>query len=204
MAKELGVWKDYFRTWVRGAVIEGDFDPTAWIAWFNKNYANNGYAYLGPFNAKLASLVLIVSDLQEHELENRWQSFLKTEQLDYREINNFRLEHIPGECSSREINNLLLVGNAGGFLGSLLGFGAYDAVVSGVLASKAIIEGSSYEEKVAFHKRKAHNDYVIRKRLNKMTNNGYNIALNPLKIELLSDLIYKSNINVLDLLAKIL
>lgn len=46
-------------------MIEGRFDPTAMVVWYNKSYANNGFAYLGPFNGQKASLVLIVSDVRE-------------------------------------------------------------------------------------------------------------------------------------------
>ena len=61
-AKELGLWTDVFRGWVRGAVVSGSFNPHTWIVWYNKKYANNGYAYLGPFNSNTATLVLVVSD----------------------------------------------------------------------------------------------------------------------------------------------
>lgn len=61
IAKELGLWTDVFRGWVRGAVISGSFDPHTWMIWFNKKYANNGYAYLGPFNSNTAILVIVSS-----------------------------------------------------------------------------------------------------------------------------------------------
>jgi len=68
-AMDRGYWSDIFRAWARGAVVEGRFDPTAMVVWFNKAYANNGYGYLGAFNAEKASLILIVSDVREEEVE---------------------------------------------------------------------------------------------------------------------------------------
>jgi len=46
----------------------GDFDPNNLIMWINKDYCKNGYAYLSPFNSKKASVILVVTDVNEKKL----------------------------------------------------------------------------------------------------------------------------------------
>ncbi len=159
---------------------------------------------MGPFSSKEASIVLIASDVKEQEIEDRWNFFLRTEKLNYQEITSFRLEHISGKCNQRETGNVLLIGNAGGLMESLLGFGLYNSVVSGVLAAQSTISGSSYIQKVAYMDQKIHRSYIIRQALNKITNKGYDMALSTLKIKPLSNFIYNTDIDVVSHLASIL
>lgn len=137
IAKKLGCWTDIFRSWIRGAVVEGNFDPNTWFAWYNKSYEINGHAYLGPFDSKTASLALTVSDIKEGDMKHYWKKFWATEKLEYREKEHFLQEHITGFCYPKKVKNILLIGNAGGFLESLVGLGIYNAVVSGVMAARA-------------------------------------------------------------------
>ncbi|MFZ5642797.1 MAG: NAD(P)/FAD-dependent oxidoreductase [Bacillota bacterium] len=204
IAKEMGCWTDVFRGWVRGALVEGEFDPTTWITWFNKSYANNGYAYLGPVNSRNASLVLIASDIREDEAESRWKKFLSTEKIRCIEKDSFLLEHIAGICQPKEVGNILLVGNAGGFMESFLGFGIYNAIASGVLAAQAIYEKTSYQAKMSYLDKTIHQSIPIRRALNMIGNSGYDSLLGLIKIPLLNNLIYNTNINFLELEASAL
>jgi len=52
VARENGIWKDYIRGSIYGAVVTGSFDPNELIMWLNRDYCKTGYAYLSPFNEK--------------------------------------------------------------------------------------------------------------------------------------------------------
>jgi flavin-dependent dehydrogenase len=203
-AKELGCWsKDIFRSWVRGAAIEGNFDTSAWIVWYNKLYANNGFAYLAPFDSNTATLVLIVSDVKEEEVESKWNMFLDREKITNSLKQHFLKEHIAGLCNRREIGNVLLVGNSGGLMESILGFGIFNAIASGVLAAKAIVNNLSYDSLVSRFDDKLHKSYLIRKRLNNLTNKGYDKILGISKVAPIDKLIYNTNLDVLSLHEKL-
>ena len=201
---ETGCWTDIFRAWVRGAVVEGNFEPTAWFSWFDKSYANNGYAYLGPFNNREASLALVVSDIEQSELEARWQMFLKKEKLDYPLKRSFIMEHIAGVCYPKAVGNVTFIGNAGGFMDSMLGFGVYNSIVSGVLAAEAIHEGSSFPVKVSFLRKRLRDAYLIRRCLNKFTNHDYDRLMGVLKLPPVNRLVYNSSLDIISLLSAVL
>lgn len=203
IAKELGLWSDILRAWVRGALVEGDFDPNAWIIWLNKSYANNGYAYLGPFNKNKASIILIVTDIRENELEQKWQMFLDKEKITYNELQSFTLEHIIGTCRPKEVDNIVFAGNSGGLMESIFGFGIYNAVVSGVLAAQAIIEDTSYEKKVSFLENKLIESFYFRRKLNRCQNRDYDRLLGLIDFPPVNRLIYNTNLDVLGIHAKL-
>lgn len=203
-AKKLGLWAgDIFRGWIRLSVAEGDFDPQTWFAWFNKSYQNNGHAYLGPMDAQRATLALTISDIKETEIEAGWNKFLATEKLPYRFRERFIQEHISGFCIRRQLNNILLIGNAGGLLDSLLGFGAYNAVVSGVLAARSIYEGTQFEQKLGLLKEKIFQAYVTRKRINKLKNSGYDHLVGLIKKKPVKKFIFSTNLDLIKLQAKL-
>ncbi|HQD76936.1 MAG TPA: NAD(P)-binding protein [Bacillota bacterium] len=196
-AKELGLWTDVFRGWVRGAVVSGSFNPHTWIVWYNKKYANNGYAYLGPFNSNTATLVLVVSDVKEDELEAHWKLFLETEKIEYREEERFVIEHITGTCRPREFGNMIFVGNSAGLIESVFGFGLYNAIVSGVLAAESLVYNKSYEESISFLDEKLHQSNLLRRRLNVFENKDYDQLLEFFNIPLFDKLIYHTNLDIL-------
>lgn len=197
IAKKLGLWTDIFRGWVRGAVVSGNFDPHTWMIWFNKKYANNGYAYLGPFSSNKASLVLVVSDVKEEEVEVRWNSFLETEKIVYREEEKFILEHIAGTCRPRQTGNIILVGNSAGFMESTFGFGLNQAIISGVLAARSLINNTPYEANISFLNEKLHQSKLLRQRLDSFRNENYDQLLGIFNIPPLDYLIYHTNLDIL-------
>lgn len=203
-AMEGGHWSDIFRSWARGAVVEGSFDPNAMVIWLNKSYAGNGFAYLGPFNAKEASLILIVSDVREEDVETRWRMFLDHEKITYRETQSFLLEHNAGICFPREIQNIMFIGSGGGLLDYTLGFGIYYAIISGVLAAESIHEKSPYEHKIKFLLRRVYQSYLCRMALNNLTNSDYDRLLGVIKTPLVNNLIYHTNIDIIKLLGNVL
>lgn len=203
-AKELGCWsKDILRSWIRGSIVEGNFDPSTFIIWFNKTYANNGFAYLAPFNANTASLVLVVSDVKEEQVESYWRMFLDQEKITYTLKQHFLKEHIAGFCYQREIDNILLVGNSGGLMETFLGFGIYNAIASGVLAAKAIVDNLSYQSLAAKFNDKLYKSYLVRQRLNNYTNEDYDRLLGLLSFLPVNRMIYNTNLDVLTMHEKL-
>lgn len=202
-AKEMGIWADIMRAWVRGAILEGSFDPNRWLVWYDKSYSNSGYAYLAPFNDSLASLVLVISDVKEAEIESKWQLFLDGEKIQYQERRGFILEHNLGFCQPREVDNILLVGNSGGFMESMFGFGLFNAIISGVQAAQAIADNSSYEEKASILNKRLYECYVLRQKLFPFTNKNYDNLMRIFNIGPINRMIYNTNLDVIGLTARL-
>lgn len=95
-AEEAGVWQDWLRTYVRGAIILGDFDPGKLVVWINKDYCKNGYVYMTPFDSHRASIVVIATDVNEKEIDRYWELFMYGESIKNPIIEEFTLAHKSG------------------------------------------------------------------------------------------------------------
>lgn len=86
---------------------------------------------------------------------------------------------------------------------STLGFGIFNAVSSGVMAAEAIIHGTSYEEKLSSIKKKLINSKKIRHKFDRMKNEDYDRLLGVLKTPPVNKLVYNTNVNILEICAKL-
>lgn len=198
-AKELGVWQDRVPTYVKGAIVLGEFETDTLIVWLNKYYCNSGYAYLTPFNNKRASLVLIVTEATEQEIDRYWDLFIATENIKYDIVEYFKREHYTAHVYPHKVDNLFLVGNAAGAIDPFLGFGQFMSLITGCEAAKAIIEGLDYESSI---------DEVVklnlrlgefRKALNSIDNDELDILIKSINMPGVNSIVYNTNLNVVTL-----
>jgi len=106
------------------------------------------YAFLSPHSKKSARLLLSVNDISPHEFDYYWNNFVRLEEVKYK-INETRdIVTRLGYVSTAKVGNVYLTGNAAGLIDDFLGFGAINAIESGILAAKAIIKGKDYNEMV--------------------------------------------------------
>ncbi|SHK61245.1 NAD(P)-binding protein [Desulforamulus aeronauticus] len=196
VAATLGIWKDIFTTMVRGAIVLGDFDPHELIMWVNNDYALGAYAYLTPFNKNRASLTLIHANASIEEMERHWITFLKRENLTYQIVEDFLLAHVAGTVYPHQVGNLLLVGIAGGFMESFLGFGAISSLRSGIFAGQALAKNIPFAKLVKNLDLEMQRSVRLREILNTMRNEDYDHLIASATLPGLSQLIYNTNIPV--------
>lgn len=201
MAREAGCYSEILRSWARGAVLEGSFDPATLVVWFNRAYTGDGFVYLAPFGSRKASVILEATDIGEQEVEARWRWFWEKEKPGGRETQVFRREHNVGICCPREYRNIIFIGLAAGLLDYTLGFGLYNAVISGTLAAQAIYEGSSYEEKIGALLQRSYYSYLIRLGQNSLSNEDYDRILRLLNLPYVAGAVYHTGLDVVRLLA---
>lgn len=197
VAASLGIWKDIFSTTVRGAVVQGKFDPEELIMWVNTGYALGAYAYLTAFSPTRASLVLIHANAKPEETERRWVTFLKQEKLDYHIEENFLLEHISGTAYPHHVGNILLVGAAGGFMESFLGFGTVSSLRSGVLAARAIKGNRCFTKLADKLDQEMRRSVRLREIINTMENKDYDRLVATVTFPIIKQLFYNTNFPVL-------
>lgn len=195
-AKEAGVWQEWVSTYVRGAIILGDFDPNKLTVWINKDYCKNGYVYMTPFDKHRACIVVIATDVNEKEIDRYWELFLYGESIKNPIVEEFTLCHKSGFVYPHQLGNTFFIGNAGGGVEPFLGFGHLNASVMAVAAARTIALGWSFEKQIADIIKR--NDEMRRFRLmyNKMTNNQYDYLIWSLGLPGIKQLIYSTNINV--------
>lgn len=196
---ELGCWKQWLNTYVRGAIVLGDFDPNTLIVWLNKDYCKNGYAYLTPFDNKRASMIIIVTDVDEREVDRYWELFLYTENIKYTIIEEFKLHHSSGYVYPHRIGNMFLAGDAGGVIDPFPGFGQMSSITMGVMAARAIVEGKDYKEltKSIFKRNMQLHEF---KRLFDITGNaGFDVLMASIGLPGIRHVLYYTPLNVIKL-----
>ncbi len=201
---ELGCWYEWVDTYVRGAVVLGSFDACAMHVWLDKTYCKNGYAYLTPFDDKRASLILVVTDVNEKEVDHYWELFLYTEKIKYTIAEEFKQQHRSGRVYPHRVGNILLAGNAGGVIDPCLGFGVWGSLITGVMAARAITENKHYEDLIGDVVTLNSRLYEFRKALNTTDNRQYDRIVTAIGLPGLSQMIYNTPLNIVKHGAKVL
>lgn len=197
IAQSFGCWKAVNSNWVIGATVLGSFDPNAMKMWVNTEYSKSGYAYLTPFNSKSASLVLIVSGIERKDVGDYWKKFWQIEGFDYKVANLWDLQHTAGFVYPHQAGNILMVGNAGGFLEPFLGFALVASIKSGVYAARSIVEGRSYEEYLEQLKENTRASIALRHYLDRYENKNFDRLVALVTTPGIKQLIYNTNLDVL-------
>jgi len=172
---QMNLAKVCFDGYVRIANILGDFKTNSVKVWMNTKYAKHGYAYQVPVNNKSACLVLIVDNIQENELDYYWNEFITTEKIAYDIIETKDLRHTVGFVSPIQVDNLYFMGNAGGFLDSMLGFGSEAAMISGVTAANCMVKGLDYNKAMEKFTKDIQSKYEFRKVFNTFDNDAMDL-----------------------------
>lgn len=204
VARELGVWQLLYPAYIRGATILGNFDPNALIAWVNRDFCRNGYAYLTPFDSRRASLILVVGEVRREEMDHYWNVFLSKINLNVEIVNVFEQEHYSGHVYPHRVGNIYLIGNSAGCVEPFLGFGQYFAVMSGIEAARSIVTGSDYEQRIKPITRRNLEFFELRKAFNILDNRGLDMIIRLLGFFPVSFFIYHTRVDVISLISKLI
>ncbi len=203
-ANELGCWKEWLNTYVKGALVEGSFDTHTLMVWINKDYCKNGYAYLTPFGENRAALALVVTEVSEYEVDAFWELFLDTENLRYKILEEFKLNHKSGHVYPHKVGNVYLAGNAGGVVDPFLGFGQLSSIIMGVMAARSIVKGKDYEKLIESIVKSNINLHEFRKVFDMSTNSSYDALFTALAAPGIKQLFYHSSFNVVKYGSKVM
>jgi digeranylgeranylglycerophospholipid reductase len=196
ISKELGCWETLIDGWIKGAVVSGDFNVNELIMWIDTTYCKNGYAYLTAYNNKKASLILFVPKVNEKEVDYFWNKFITSEKIKYTIHEEFKIKHSSGYVYPHKLDNIYLIGTAGGALSPFLGFGQTNCIIMGALAAQSIVKGSDYEKLIKFIVEKEAAMYEFRKSFDKLTNSNYNTLVTSIGLPGVKHLLYYTNQNI--------
>ncbi|HEY8421346.1 MAG TPA: NAD(P)-binding protein [Thermoclostridium sp.] len=193
--KEYGLWQTWFSGYVRGAVVHGNFDTSRIDMWINQHYCRNGYAYLTPFSEKKASLILVVSECDERDIDEYWKAFLYYENIRYPIIEEFTQYHSSGFVYPKTVDNVIFAGLAGGSIDPFLGFGQFNSISMGVFAARTIALGLDYHKQCRYISKKNLYLQQLRQGFNQLDNKGYDSLLSAMGLPGVRTLLYKTTIN---------
>lgn len=150
-SRELGGWQRDIGWSVRGANVEGDFDPGELQFIFNTRYCSTGYGMISPFDERHATVGIGVPECAEAQLEEYWQLFRREQGHRWsHEYDQYKLENYEfGRVSRRIVDNVVLIGNAGGFAEPLAITGQMSSLRSGVYAARKVLAGDDTFDRFA-------------------------------------------------------
>jgi digeranylgeranylglycerophospholipid reductase len=198
-AKQLGIWQETIKMSIKGTVIKGNFKTNTFKVWLNKDYCKSGYAYLAPFSSKEATLALAVDEIELHEIDKYWDKFIKSENLNYKIKKCFTRMHYSGFVYPHKLDNLYFIGNAGGVLDPLLGFGVFPSVVTASEAANSIVHGTDYESRIKEIVKLNLKLLEYRKVFNILNNKGFDLLVKLIGLPGVNSLVYNTNLNALKL-----
>ena len=205
-ARELNIWEDLGLVRIIQGIAIGNFDPDSATMYMNTDYAGTGYARLTPFNSIQALLSLYVMGRMEYEAETLFNKFLQVEQLGDLEIlyKTILPPHYNGRVKKFKVDNILFTGRSAGLVECLVGTGGVEALISGVLAARAIANNEDYEASMKPIQKHIDNISSFRKELNKYTNDDFDKLLSFIGTPGIKQTLYNSKINFADLFGGIL
>jgi flavin-dependent dehydrogenase len=205
-AREMGVWEDEGVVYVVGANVVGSFNPGASEIYFNTDYAGTGYGRITPFNTSAAVIGLYIIGKSEIDAMQYFSDFIRKENLDK---NEYLLKFLPppfttGKVKKFRVGNVLLAGRAAGLTERVLGCGAVEALVTGTLAARAILDEDDYDKLIKPFKDHVENISAYRKIIDKFSNDDFDRLISALEIPGVKQIIYNTGISFSDIVGKIL
>jgi flavin-dependent dehydrogenase len=200
VAKELGVWKDIEKVHLRGGLTYGAFTPTGTTIFLNKKFAGKGFARIAPINSTQAIVGMCQIGDSELEIDRHYQDFLAFEGLQNLEFSyKFSVPMwMDGRVDRFQIDNVLLVGRSAGLTERFLGTGAIEALMSGVFAARAMIEGKDYTTLVKPLQDHVENISAFRKPFESLSNEDYDKLISAIDTPGIKQLIYNTGLNFVD------
>lgn len=203
-ARELGLWQTWFHGYVRAAVVHGNFDTERVEMWINRHYCKKGYAYLTPFSEKKASIILVVEDCNEEDINEYWNAFLYYENLRFPIIEEFTQHHTSGFVYPKVVDNIILSGLSGGAIDPFLGFGQYNSLSMGVFAARTIAWGIDYHKQCEPIMKKNLQLYQLRMGFDRLGNKGYDRLISFLGLPGVRSMLYRTPANFLPIGSKVI
>jgi len=202
ISKRYGIWQEVMRTWVKGGVFEGDFEDYTLKMWLDNELTKGVYIYSAPYSKNKAVIAHVVQNIEQNELNDYWHRFLESRGIlkSYDIVESWELPHHAGFSTTNRVGKIYFIGTAGGGVEPFLGFGQFNAVVSGVMAARSIVQGTDINFLLRNLRKKSQQLNILRPLLNAATNQDFDRLLTVMKTPGLRSLIYKTNIDIIKLL----
>ncbi len=197
---------------LKGATVKGHFDRYSVYIWLDHDLAPKGYSYLLPFSEKEANIVTAYPDWRKEsneEMNDRWlrfyerirshlnQSLKITDQF---QITNYKI----GICKQPRIGNTLFTGNCFGSIMPFLGFGQFDAILTGIYAAYDLIGYGSYHELTKPLRKSYQDSLALRRGMELLDNHHLDFIVRNFDRSIVQKLVKPSHLNPLSVLSQVI
>ncbi len=198
-----GIWQEIMRTWVKGGIFEGDFEDHTLHMWLDNELTKGVYIYLAPYSKNKAVIAHVVQNIEHEELNDYWHRFLESHDIlkKYNMLESWELPHHAGTVTTARVGKTYFAGAAGGGAEPFLGFGQFNAVVSGVMIARSIAQGSDINLLLKSMAKKSEELKTLRPLMNAATNKDFDLLLTLMKAPGLRSLIYRTDIDIIKLMS---
>ncbi|MFZ5642966.1 MAG: NAD(P)/FAD-dependent oxidoreductase [Bacillota bacterium] len=205
-AKELGVWKQHGVVHIIGGVAIGSFKTDSSVFYLDTEYAGQGYARITPFSFSQAIVGLYYIGPMEPDLKKLFTIFIEKEGLEHLEFIYKLLTPLfsTGTVTKFRVGNILLAGRAAGLTDRLIGTGAIESMISGIMAARAMIRNKDYDSLIKPSQEHLENISIFREEIKKLDNAGYDKLLEVIGTPGIKQAIYNSGVNFTEITGKIL
>lgn len=191
IAKELGLWTTNLNTYVRIGTAIGKFETGSIRMWFNTEYSKHCYCYMIANSSKEASIILTADNASSIDAEYYWKTFLTIEEITYPIIETMDFEYNLGYVSNVRPGNIYFTGGSAGLTDDLVGLGVFNALESGALAARSIVEGEDYARLVRPLQKSMEECHKFRELAGTFSNEDYNKLLAFLDTPGIKQFVYK-------------
>lgn len=198
-----GIWQEVLRSWVKGGIFTGDFEKHTLKMWLDNDLTKGVYIYCAPYSKSKAVIAHVVQNIEPEELNDYWHRFLRSRSIlkDYDMQESWELPHRVGFVTTNRIGKIYFAGVAGGGVEPFLGFGQFNAVISGVMTARSIAHSYDINLLLKDLRKKNQELYILRSFLNKAKNQDFDRLMTFMKIPGLRSAIYKTDIDIIKLLS---
>ncbi|WP_218971032.1 NAD(P)/FAD-dependent oxidoreductase [Alkalihalobacterium bogoriense] len=187
-SEDISIFQKDLTTTVKGATIEGSFDPRHVYLWLNNTFAPKGYSYLLPFSKQEASIAIAFPEYEPQQADLLWDAFIKevshSLQQQIQITDQFQVSnYIVGLNKYPRIGNTFFTGNCMGSIQPFMGFGQLFAFLTGIYAAEAILGQGSYEAKTKSLIRNYKDSLTLRRLLESCDNQKFNLLVKSLNTE---------------------
>ncbi|WP_244895446.1 NAD(P)/FAD-dependent oxidoreductase [Evansella clarkii] len=196
---------------IKGTTVEGRFDNYSVPVWLDNDLLPNGYAYLLPFSEKEAGLAFALPEQEAvtFNTDRMWEEFhsrvchyyeqpLKL--TDQFHINGYQI----GICRHSRIGNTFYTGNNFGSIMPFLGFGQFEAILTGIFAALDICGKGSYEKLTEPLRKSYSRSLTLRNAFESLTNDKYDFIVGRLNGQLGQKFFERNGSNPLKLISLLL
>lgn len=198
-----GIWQEVMRTWLAGGIFAGDFEDDTLQMWLDNELTNGAYIYAAPYSKNKAVIAHVVQNIEHEELNDYWHRFLESRNIlkSYDMLESWELPHHAGFVTTNRVGKIYFAGTAGGGVEPFLGFGQFNAIVSGVMVARSIAQGTDIDFLLSDLRKKSQELNTLRPLLNAATNQDLDRLLTVMKTPGLRSLVYKTNIDIIKILS---
>lgn len=198
-----GIWQEAMRTWLKGAIFEGDFKEDTLLMWLDNELTRGVYIYCAPYSRHKAVIAHVVQNIRQEELNDYWHRFLSSRDIlkKYDMVESWELPHQAGFVTTNRVGKVYFVGAAGGGVEPFLGFGQFNAIVSGVMVARSIAQGADINLLLTDLRKKSRELNTLRPLLNTATNRDLDQLMAIMKTPGFRRLVYKTDIDIAKLIS---